>query len=197
MTQNRSSLSLLKTTLRIKKRTKNYTTAFFYHCFIFGDASFSKRRMMERRITNNNNHHEPTMMTSTPNNNNDTNKQQYYWAIRQCDSLKSPAIFSNWEDCSFYLDASENDVQVDYRKFNDMEGAVAYAFKNHTTTTTTTTTTPLFSPEEPIIAVIPTENDVLCGRGVSVCVCVFLLFIFSLFHSPTTFFNSSICVSYL
>jgi hypothetical protein len=96
-----------------------------------------------------------------------------YWAIRQCDSLKSPAIFSNWEDCNFYLDARENDVQVDYRRFDDIDGAVAYAFKTtnsqkkagHDSKETATGD----DDQKIVVAagLVPSEHDILCGRGVS------------------------------
>jgi hypothetical protein len=51
-----------------------------------------------------------------------------FWVIRRCDSLKSPAIFSAWEDCSFYVDADENDGDVTYRSFDELCDAVLYAF---------------------------------------------------------------------
>jgi hypothetical protein len=48
-----------------------------------------------------------------------------FWAIRQCDSLRLPAIFTDWEDCSFHVDASKSDGTVaQYKDFHTMGDAV-------------------------------------------------------------------------
>ena len=41
-----------------------------------------------------------------------------YFAIRKCDALKLPAIFTNWEDCSFYIDQVSND-EIEYEEFDN------------------------------------------------------------------------------
>jgi hypothetical protein len=51
-----------------------------------------------------------------------TPKPQYY-AIRKYVSLKSSAIFWEWDAFSFYLDKEENDDEVDYQVF----GAIAHS----------------------------------------------------------------------
>jgi hypothetical protein len=51
-----------------------------------------------------------------------------YFVVRHCDSLQAPAIFSAPEDCSFYIDASENDSNVEYRSFKTLYTAISYAF---------------------------------------------------------------------
>jgi hypothetical protein len=52
--------------------------------------------------------------------------KQRYHAIRKCDSLKAPSIFLHWDDCSFYVDEEENDVQVEYQSFDLISEAVKY-----------------------------------------------------------------------
>jgi hypothetical protein len=49
-----------------------------------------------------------------------------FWAIRHRDSLRSPAIFSSWEDCSFYVDTNENVGRLDYKAFDNIMNAVEY-----------------------------------------------------------------------
>jgi hypothetical protein len=51
--------------------------------------------------------------------------KQIYYAIRKCDSLRAPAIFLHWDDCSFYVDNDENE-DVDFAKFDKVVDAVAY-----------------------------------------------------------------------
>jgi hypothetical protein len=58
-----------------------------------------------------------------------TPKPQYY-AVRKCDSLKTPAIFWDWDDCSFYLDKEENDDEVDYQVFGAIAQALDYLTRN-------------------------------------------------------------------
>lgn len=56
-------------------------------------------------------------------------KISQFWAIRQCEGLHSPAIFSNWEDCSGYVDPMENDGSViEFKSFPTVQEATAYAF---------------------------------------------------------------------
>mmetsp|Transcript_38707 Transcript_38707/g.93577 ORF Transcript_38707/g.93577 Transcript_38707/m.93577 type:complete len:223 (-) Transcript_38707:1476-2144(-) len=58
-----------------------------------------------------------------------TQSPQLFWAIRQCEGLHSPAIFSNWEDCSVYVDPMENDGSVvEFKSFPTIQEANAYAF---------------------------------------------------------------------
>jgi hypothetical protein len=52
--------------------------------------------------------------------------KRIYYAIRQCDSLKAPAIFLDWDDCSFYVDQNENEGVVDFAKFDKVVDAVTY-----------------------------------------------------------------------
>ena len=52
--------------------------------------------------------------------------KQIYYAIRQCDSLRAPAIFLHWDDCSFYVDNDENEDDVVYAKFDKVVDAVTY-----------------------------------------------------------------------
>jgi hypothetical protein len=52
-----------------------------------------------------------------------------YYAIRVCNSLKAPAIFLDWGDCSFYIDQEENETYVDYQMFAVMSQAVDYILK--------------------------------------------------------------------
>jgi hypothetical protein len=84
---------------------------------------------------------------ATPKNNTDrrvvkteSSAPSKYYAIRRCDSLQSPAIFSAWDDCSFYIDANENET-VDFRAHDTLIKALSYAFPEPTTPTTTTPTT--------------------------------------------------------
>ena len=52
-----------------------------------------------------------------------------FWAIRACSSLQAPAIFTAFEDCSFYLDESENDnggIPAEFESFDTISQAVAY-----------------------------------------------------------------------
>jgi hypothetical protein len=58
-----------------------------------------------------------------------TPKGQRFWAIRKCDSLKSPAIFTDWDDCSFYVDQSENDCKLAYKEFDSGLEALNYLFR--------------------------------------------------------------------
>lgn len=54
-----------------------------------------------------------------------------FWAIRRCEGLLSPAIFSNWEDCSVYVDPTDNDGSaVEFKSFPTTQEATAYAFGN-------------------------------------------------------------------
>ena len=61
--------------------------------------------------------------------------------LGSCSSLKSPAIFSSWEDCRFFIDqqnANENNnsnnnsndgsTAVEYKEFESVDHAVAFAF---------------------------------------------------------------------
>ena len=52
--------------------------------------------------------------------------KRMYYAIRKCDSLKAPAIFLHWDDCSFYVDDEENEVSVEYQSFGLMAEAIKY-----------------------------------------------------------------------
>jgi hypothetical protein len=52
--------------------------------------------------------------------------KRMYYAIRKCDSLKAPAIFLHWDDCSFYVDDDENEVRVEYQSFDQMAEAIKY-----------------------------------------------------------------------
>jgi hypothetical protein len=52
--------------------------------------------------------------------------KQIYYAIRQCDSLRAPAIFLHWDDCSFYVDNDENEDDVVFAKFDKVVDAVTY-----------------------------------------------------------------------
>jgi hypothetical protein len=66
-----------------------------------------------------------------------TTKSTQYYAIRQCDSLDGPAVFTSWKDCSFYLegeDDNDNDNTdkgrpVIYEIFQDMLRAVNYIYQ--------------------------------------------------------------------
>ncbi|CAJ1937714.1 unnamed protein product [Cylindrotheca closterium] len=56
-------------------------------------------------------------------------RTRQFWAIRRCEGLHSPAIFSNWEDCSVYVDPMENDGSVvEFKSFPTIQEAGAYAF---------------------------------------------------------------------
>ena len=52
--------------------------------------------------------------------------QQAYFAVRQCDSLKGPAIFFAWEDCCFYADQKENEGVVECQGFDLIIDAVEW-----------------------------------------------------------------------
>ena len=57
--------------------------------------------------------------------------QLYYYAVRHCDALKSPAIFTCFEDCQLYVDPDENDGNVvDYRSFETIPEAVRYILES-------------------------------------------------------------------
>ena len=58
------------------------------------------------------------------------NRKLCYYAVRDCDALKSPAIFTCWEDCQFYLDPDENDGNVDYKSFETIAEAVGYILQS-------------------------------------------------------------------
>ena len=57
-----------------------------------------------------------------------------YFALRKCQSLKSPAIFTNWDDCKFYLDPKEQTdpssgsetTKLQYQPFGRIEEATDY-----------------------------------------------------------------------
>ena len=60
-----------------------------------------------------------------------TNSKLYYYAVRHCDALKSPAIFTCFEDCQLYVDPDENDGNVvDYKSFETIPEAVGYILKS-------------------------------------------------------------------
>jgi hypothetical protein len=50
---------------------------------------------------------------------------QVCYAIKQCDALRGPAIFLDWEDCKFYLE-DHNDGPVEYEQFQNISTARAY-----------------------------------------------------------------------
>ena len=98
------------------------------------------------------------------NNEKTTGPVAKYWAIRTCHSLKSGAIFSSWEDFSFYASEDENGGGgAIFQSFDNVFDAIAYAFPN----------TKHYQNEAPIVETAtmgkaPTtinKNDVLCGRG--------------------------------
>ena len=49
-----------------------------------------------------------------------------FYAIRHCDSLRSPAIFTSWSDCHFYLDINESDDTLMYQSFDNIFQAIEY-----------------------------------------------------------------------
>jgi hypothetical protein len=65
-----------------------------------------------------------------------------FHAIRKCDSLKAPAIFLDWEDCSFYLDQDENDGKVEYQAFDVVMEALEYIYEVIKPPATETTAAP-------------------------------------------------------
>ena len=96
---------------------------------------------------------------------NNTPKRQHYYAILKCDSLNSPAIFSDWGDCQFYVEEENNDEMAIYKIFDTLGEAVLYievewegkkpaasktrrpqSFSSETTIPMTTTTTAAYPP---------------------------------------------------
>ena len=65
------------------------------------------------------------MAPLTPHNHQPPDKRPYY-VIGKCDALKAPAIFLDWEDCSFYVDQNENDCQVQVQSFDQIMDAIGY-----------------------------------------------------------------------
>ena len=56
-----------------------------------------------------------------------------YYAIRKCDSLKAPAIFLSWDDCQFYVQETENDIETpQYEEFETLQGANNYILSTST-----------------------------------------------------------------
>ena len=51
-----------------------------------------------------------------------------FYAIRKCESLSSPAIFTNWEDCSFYLEEQNETTgsKIEYMEFSSGLDALNY-----------------------------------------------------------------------
>jgi hypothetical protein len=62
-------------------------------------------------------------------------RRQYY-AVRKCDSLRAPAIFLHWDDCSFYVEhtilslvaneESKDEAQAEYQSFDQIAEAMEY-----------------------------------------------------------------------
>jgi hypothetical protein len=52
--------------------------------------------------------------------------RRLYYVIGRCDALRAPAIFLDWDDCSFYVDQNENDRQVEMQSFDRITDAVNY-----------------------------------------------------------------------
>ena len=85
--------------------------------------------------------------SSNTNNSKQKIKKQRFYAIRSCASLQSPAVFTNEEDCSFYIDdknqggdADDHDPPAVYQVFDSMLEAVdylGYTSNNPNTNTTT------------------------------------------------------------
>ena len=95
-----------------------------------------------------------------------------FWVIRRCHALKSPAIFSNWDDFRFYVDAeAENDSGGDFvfRSFDNLPAATSYAFpsivkiKNEDEGEMTPAASPTSC--DGLMTTTVNANDVLCGRG--------------------------------
>ena len=53
-----------------------------------------------------------------------TRKQTKFYAFRKSASLKAPAIFVDWEDCSFYLEGDGSSVE--YQEFRHLSNACLY-----------------------------------------------------------------------
>jgi hypothetical protein len=52
--------------------------------------------------------------------------KRLYYVIGRCDALQAPAIFLDWDDCSFYVDQNENDCQVEVQSFDRIMDAINY-----------------------------------------------------------------------
>jgi hypothetical protein len=52
--------------------------------------------------------------------------KRLYYVIGRCDALQAPAIFLDWDDCSFYVDQNENDCHVEVQSFDQIMDAVSY-----------------------------------------------------------------------
>jgi hypothetical protein len=54
---------------------------------------------------------------------------QQFYAIRSCYSLKAPAVFLNYDDCSLYIEQDENDETLEYKRFDIMAEAMEYIYE--------------------------------------------------------------------
>jgi hypothetical protein len=59
---------------------------------------------------------------------NPSKPRHRYIAVRKCDSLKAPAIFFGWDDCSFYVDQEENECKVEYKGFDLILDAMEWVY---------------------------------------------------------------------
>lgn len=59
----------------------------------------------------------------------ESKEPRQFWAIRRCEGLNAPAIFSDWGDCAVYVNPRENDgAVVEFKSFPTIIEAVSYAF---------------------------------------------------------------------
>jgi len=56
-----------------------------------------------------------------------TDSTTYFYAIRKCDTLERPAIFSSWKDCAVHVNG-EN-CGLEYKRFETSVEASNYAFQ--------------------------------------------------------------------
>ena len=74
-----------------------------------------------------------TTQISSPSNNAVDNGSPFltkFYAIQRCGSLESPVIFTNWNDCSYYVEQMNNDEGDDGRVNDDHDDVLYKEFDN-------------------------------------------------------------------